>query len=156
MYTQNKQDWTHHFALRRNYPSCPHDLAMDVEERKTRPNPATRRSLRSSRASGSKIPSHDFCTMPNSVILFASSDSKIILHICFEKSRPIPRAYVSKDKRRMSSASKFTLAATALGTAGIVYFVHWSQDRERAVRPFIPDLYSSPHWLISSRRCTKA
>ena len=33
----------------------------------------------------------------------------------------------------MSTGSKFTLAATAAGTAGIVYFVHWSQERERAV-----------------------
>lgn len=32
----------------------------------------------------------------------------------------------------MSTASKFTLAATAIGTAGIVYFVHWAQEKERA------------------------
>ncbi|KAJ5096320.1 hypothetical protein NUU61_005676 [Penicillium alfredii] len=32
----------------------------------------------------------------------------------------------------MSRASKITLAATGLGTAGIVYFVHWSQEQERA------------------------
>ncbi|KAL4897452.1 hypothetical protein BDV59DRAFT_167754 [Aspergillus ambiguus] len=32
----------------------------------------------------------------------------------------------------MSRASKLTLAATGLGTAGIVYFVHWSQEQEKA------------------------
>ncbi|KAJ5580187.1 uncharacterized protein N7459_006172 [Penicillium hispanicum] len=32
----------------------------------------------------------------------------------------------------MSRASKFTFAATALGTAGIVYFVHWAQEADRA------------------------
>lgn len=36
--------------------------------------------------------------------------------------------------RTMSRASKLTLAATGLGTAGIVYFVHWSQEQEKAVR----------------------
>lgn len=34
----------------------------------------------------------------------------------------------------MSRASKLTLAATGLGTAGIVYFVHWAQENDRAVR----------------------
>jgi len=34
----------------------------------------------------------------------------------------------------MSRASKLTLAATGLGTAGIVYFVHWAQEQDRAVR----------------------
>lgn len=33
----------------------------------------------------------------------------------------------------MSRASKLTLAATGLGTAGIVYFVHWAQEADRAV-----------------------
>lgn len=33
----------------------------------------------------------------------------------------------------MSRASKVTLALTSLGTAGIVYFVHWSQEQEKAV-----------------------
>lgn len=33
----------------------------------------------------------------------------------------------------MSQASKITLAATALGTMGIVYFVHWSQEQEKQV-----------------------
>lgn len=33
----------------------------------------------------------------------------------------------------MSRASKTTLALTGLGTAGIVCFVHWSQEQERAV-----------------------
>lgn len=33
----------------------------------------------------------------------------------------------------MSRASKLTLAATGLGTAGIVYFVHWAQENDRAV-----------------------
>ncbi|KAF9886422.1 hypothetical protein FE257_011454 [Aspergillus nanangensis] len=32
----------------------------------------------------------------------------------------------------MSRASKLTLAATGLGTAGIVFFVHWSQEQERS------------------------
>ncbi|PLB49607.1 cytochrome c oxidase assembly protein [Aspergillus steynii IBT 23096] len=32
----------------------------------------------------------------------------------------------------MSRASKLTLAATGLGTAGIIYFVHWSQEQEKA------------------------
>ncbi|KAJ5180836.1 hypothetical protein N7492_004046 [Penicillium capsulatum] len=32
----------------------------------------------------------------------------------------------------MSRASKLTLAATGLGTAGIVYFVHWAQEADRA------------------------
>ncbi|KAE8133985.1 cytochrome c oxidase assembly protein [Aspergillus pseudotamarii] len=32
----------------------------------------------------------------------------------------------------MSRASKFTLAATGLGTAGIIYFVHWAQEQEKA------------------------
>ena len=34
----------------------------------------------------------------------------------------------------MSRASKLTLAATGLGTAGIIYFVHWAQENDRAVR----------------------
>lgn len=34
---------------------------------------------------------------------------------------------------KMSRASKLTLAATSIGTAGIVYFVHWSQEADRAV-----------------------
>lgn len=40
----------------------------------------------------------------------------------------------------MSRASKLTLAATGLGTAGIVYFVHWAQEADRAVSctPVIP------------------
>ncbi|KAJ5621962.1 hypothetical protein N7528_005194 [Penicillium herquei] len=32
----------------------------------------------------------------------------------------------------MSRASKLTLAATGLGTAGIVWFVHWAQEADRA------------------------
>src|ERR1700712_2870882 len=32
----------------------------------------------------------------------------------------------------MSRASKFTLAATGLGTLGIVCFVHWAQEADRA------------------------
>ncbi|KAA8645585.1 hypothetical protein EYZ11_001773 [Aspergillus tanneri] len=32
----------------------------------------------------------------------------------------------------MSRASKLTLAATGLGAAGIIYFVHWSQEQEKA------------------------
>ncbi|EYE94947.1 protein PET117 [Aspergillus ruber CBS 135680] len=32
----------------------------------------------------------------------------------------------------MSKASKTTLAMTGLGTAGIVWFVHWAQEQERA------------------------
>ncbi|KAJ5108683.1 hypothetical protein N7456_005358 [Penicillium angulare] len=32
----------------------------------------------------------------------------------------------------MSRAAKLTLAATGLGTAGIVYFVHWAQEADRA------------------------
>ncbi|RJE25837.1 hypothetical protein PHISCL_01813 [Aspergillus sclerotialis] len=32
----------------------------------------------------------------------------------------------------MSRASKLTLAATGLGAAGIISFVHWAQERERA------------------------
>ncbi|PWY77102.1 cytochrome c oxidase assembly protein [Aspergillus heteromorphus CBS 117.55] len=31
----------------------------------------------------------------------------------------------------MSRASKLTLAATGLGTAGIIYFVHWAQEQEK-------------------------
>lgn len=38
----------------------------------------------------------------------------------------------------MSRASKLTLAATGLGTAGIVYFVHWAQEADRAVRTRAP------------------
>lgn len=34
----------------------------------------------------------------------------------------------------MSAASKVTLASTLLGTIGIVYFVHWGQTAEKAVR----------------------
>lgn len=33
----------------------------------------------------------------------------------------------------MSRASKLTLAATGLGAVGIISFVHWAQERERAV-----------------------
>jgi hypothetical protein len=33
----------------------------------------------------------------------------------------------------MSRASKLTLAVTGMGTAGIVYFVHWAQEQDRAV-----------------------
>ncbi|OJJ48110.1 hypothetical protein ASPZODRAFT_1517111 [Penicilliopsis zonata CBS 506.65] len=32
----------------------------------------------------------------------------------------------------MSQASKLTLMATSLTTMGIVYFVHWSQEQEKA------------------------
>ncbi|OJJ54068.1 hypothetical protein ASPSYDRAFT_93827 [Aspergillus sydowii CBS 593.65] len=32
----------------------------------------------------------------------------------------------------MSRASKLTLAGTGLATAGIVYFVHWAQEQEKA------------------------
>ncbi|KAF3391160.1 hypothetical protein DPV78_011292 [Talaromyces pinophilus] len=32
----------------------------------------------------------------------------------------------------MSRASKVTLAATSLATAGMIYFVHWSQEVDRA------------------------
>ncbi|KAJ5326187.1 hypothetical protein N7541_010975 [Penicillium brevicompactum] len=32
----------------------------------------------------------------------------------------------------MSRASKATLAVTGLGTAGIIYFVHWAQENDRA------------------------
>ncbi|KAL1990423.1 hypothetical protein VTN49DRAFT_6262 [Thermomyces lanuginosus] len=32
----------------------------------------------------------------------------------------------------MSRASKITLAVTSIATAGIIYFVHWSQEAERA------------------------
>ena len=38
----------------------------------------------------------------------------------------------------MSRASKFTLAATGLATAGIVYFVHWAQEADRAVSTDLP------------------
>lgn len=34
----------------------------------------------------------------------------------------------------MSRASKLTFAGTGLATAGIVYFVHWAQEQEKAVR----------------------
>ncbi|KAF7594399.1 hypothetical protein BBP40_009380 [Aspergillus hancockii] len=33
----------------------------------------------------------------------------------------------------MSRASKLTLAATGLGTAGVIYFVHWAQEQEKAL-----------------------
>lgn len=33
----------------------------------------------------------------------------------------------------MSRASKFTLVGTSLMTAGIVYFVHWTQEADKAV-----------------------
>ncbi|KAE8146736.1 cytochrome c oxidase assembly protein [Aspergillus avenaceus] len=32
----------------------------------------------------------------------------------------------------MSRASKLTLAATSLGTVGVIYFVHWAQEQEKA------------------------
>ncbi|CRG91553.1 hypothetical protein PISL3812_08603 [Talaromyces islandicus] len=32
----------------------------------------------------------------------------------------------------MSRASKATLALTTLGTAGMIYFVHWAQETDRA------------------------
>ncbi|CAG7917338.1 unnamed protein product [Penicillium olsonii] len=32
----------------------------------------------------------------------------------------------------MSRASKATLAATGLGTMGIIWFVHWAQEADRA------------------------
>ncbi|KAL1979806.1 hypothetical protein VTN96DRAFT_5092 [Rasamsonia emersonii] len=32
----------------------------------------------------------------------------------------------------MSRASKVTLAATTLAAAGIIYFVHWAQEADRA------------------------
>ncbi|KAE8351869.1 hypothetical protein BDV28DRAFT_10945 [Aspergillus coremiiformis] len=32
----------------------------------------------------------------------------------------------------MSRASKLTLTVTGLGTAGIIYFVHWAQEQDRA------------------------
>ncbi|EEA18764.1 hypothetical protein TMatcc_010695 [Talaromyces marneffei ATCC 18224] len=32
----------------------------------------------------------------------------------------------------MSRASKVTLAVTSLATAGMIYFVHWSQEADRA------------------------
>jgi hypothetical protein len=38
-------------------------------------------------------------------------------------------------ERNMSRASKLTLAGTSLVAAGIVYFVHWAQEAEKAVRP---------------------
>lgn len=38
----------------------------------------------------------------------------------------------------MSRASKLTLAATGLGTAGIIYFVHWAQENDRAVGAELP------------------
>jgi hypothetical protein len=34
---------------------------------------------------------------------------------------------------KMSRASKLTLLGTSIGTAGIVYFVHWSQQADQAV-----------------------
>lgn len=42
----------------------------------------------------------------------------------------------------MSRASKVTLAATTLATAGMIYFVHWAQEADKAVRTHrcIPDL----------------
>lgn len=41
----------------------------------------------------------------------------------------------------MSRASKVTLAATSLATAGMIYFVHWSQEADKAVRiPFTPTI----------------
>ncbi len=41
----------------------------------------------------------------------------------------------------MSTASKVTLAGTALGTVGIVVFVHYGQKIEKAVcLTFIPNL----------------
>ncbi|KAL4878285.1 hypothetical protein BJY04DRAFT_196154 [Aspergillus karnatakaensis] len=33
---------------------------------------------------------------------------------------------------KMSRASKLTFLGTSLATAGIVYFVHWSQEQEKA------------------------
>lgn len=45
----------------------------------------------------------------------------------------------------MSRASKVTLALTGLGTAGIVFFVHWGQEKERAVC-FYFILFLSPNF----------
>lgn len=38
----------------------------------------------------------------------------------------------------MSRASKVTLAATTLAAAGIIYFVHWAQEADRAVGQVSP------------------
>jgi len=47
---------------------------------------------------------------------------------------PIDRLWlILESEIKMSKASKATLAMTGLGTAGIVWFVHWAQEQERAV-----------------------
>lgn len=38
----------------------------------------------------------------------------------------------------MSRASKVTLAATTMAAAGIIYFVHWAQEEDRAVSQVSP------------------
>lgn len=58
----------------------------------------------------------------------------------------------------MSRASKLTLACTGLGTAGIVYFVHWSQVQEKAVRTphtssYHHHCYCYYHICLSSKPC---
>lgn len=51
-----------------------------------------------------------------------SSSLEVFVIVIYLQSQPIA----------MSRASKLTLAATGLGTAGIVYFVHWAQENDRA------------------------
>lgn len=56
--------------------------------------------------------------------------------ICFDLLYPYQSDEYPDETRSlitMSRASKLTLAATGLGTAGIVYFVHWAQENDRAV-----------------------
>ena len=57
----------------------------------------------------------------------------------------------------MSRASKLTLAATGLGTAGIVYFVHWAQEADRAVWTRAPStIQVDTDNERCYRQCTKA
>lgn len=51
----------------------------------------------------------------------------------------------------MSRASKLTLAATGLGTAGIVYFVHWAQEQDRAVRAITEDVETRDNLICEAR-----
>ncbi|KAH8431147.1 protein PET117 [Aspergillus melleus] len=66
--------------------------------------------------------------LPSVTAVIIADESRAGLGL--KPSRTLFAVWVKEDK--MSRASKLTLAATGLGTAGIVYFVHWSQEQERA------------------------
>lgn len=56
----------------------------------------------------------------------------------------------------MSRASKLTFAATGLGTMGIIGFVHWAQEADRAVCYSFDSLFLAyTYFLLDVRLCTE-